>query len=223
MGKALLFLFIWRISGNPIIAILILLVLFYFVDQKYIGIFPNLLKPIRYGQRMSQLKKDLRDNPHYTSAKVELANLLLKKKRYNQALHYLEQVVHNMGDSAEVFCEIGYCQLNLGRLEEGERSILKALNINSRVKYGEPYLKLGEVFATVQLDKAISYLEQFHKTNSSSCEGFYRLGVLYQKIGRKEMAKKAYEEAIAIYRSLPRYRRRAERKWAFLSWMKRRP
>jgi tetratricopeptide (TPR) repeat protein len=81
-------------------------------------------------------------------------------------------------------------------------------------------LRMGESLTEVNPVKAVAYLEQFRELHSSSCEAYYRLGLLYQKLGRTEDAKRAFRETLDIYRSLPRYSRRQQRRWALLARLK---
>ncbi|TMV44001.1 hypothetical protein FE783_33810 [Paenibacillus mesophilus] len=216
MSKFFLFALIWWLVGNPFLALIIVLVLLYMLDRRFIGLSPSLLKPYRRNRRLSRLKRELALAPHNAGNKLEAARLYIEKEKYAEALELLEQV-SSVYDSADVVYEIGLCRLKLGQLEEGERLILQSLDMNARVKYGEPYLRLGETLAPVAPDRAIRYLEQFRQINSSSCEGSYRLGRIYDRLGSKDMAKRAYGDALLIYRGLPRYKRRAERRWAILS------
>jgi tetratricopeptide (TPR) repeat protein len=118
--------------------------------------------------------------------------------------------------------EIGLCRLKLGQLEEGEKAMLQGISMNSRVHYGEPYLRLAEAFSGVSPEKALGYLGDFRQVHSSSCEAYYRQGQLYEQLGRKEDAKQAYQEAARIFRALPKYKRKSERKWAWKAqWKKR--
>lgn len=218
MSKFFLFSLLWWLTGSPLRAILVLLVIFYFIDRKFIGLSPSLIKPFRRNRRLSALRVHLRTHPHDSSSKLEAAHLMISKKQYKDALELLEQVRPVMDDSAEVVFGLGLCQLNLGRKEEGELLLLESLRMNPRVSYGEPYLRLGEAYADDQPDKAAGYLEQFRELNTSSCEAYYRLGKLYEKLNRPEDARNAFREALDIYRGLPKYKKRSERRWALLSF-----
>jgi tetratricopeptide (TPR) repeat protein len=220
MFKILLFSLIWRLTGNPFLAILVLLVILYVADRRYVGLLPNIARPFVVRSRMSQLRNTIKLSPHDTSSKVELARLFLEKKRYTEALPLLQAAFKVMPDSAEVMYDLGFCQLKLGDVEAGESLILRALDINPRVRYGEPYLRLGEAFAATQPDKAIMYLEAFRGIHSSSIEGYYQMGKIYTAMGNKQAAQQAFQEAQHIYRGLPKYKRRTERKWAWLSRLK---
>lgn len=159
-------------------------------------------------------------NPHHTSHKQELAGILMGKRQYAQALPYIQQVHEIIPDSPEVLYQLGLCHMKLGNVEEGERLILKALDANPMLRYGEPYLALGEVYSHRDAAKALHYLERIRDIHSSSVETYYHLGKLFLKLDRQPEAKAAFKEARQIYRSLPKYLRRQQRKWAWLSWFK---
>ncbi|OAS21042.1 tetratricopeptide repeat protein [Paenibacillus oryzisoli] len=218
--KILLFGLLWRIVGNPFLALLILLVILYVLDRRYVGILPNVWRPFQLKRKAARLRIDLHANPHNTSAKLDLARILIERKKYQDALPYLEQTLPIMQESADVHYEIGLCQLKLGRIDKGETYMLRAIELNPRVKYGEAYLRLGEALAPHAPERAAQFIEQFRDLHSSSVEAYYRLGQLYQQLGRQEDAKRAYREALDIYRGLPRYSRRQQRRWAWLARMK---
>lgn len=221
MGKFILFVLLWRLLGNPFIAIVVILVIGYFLERRYIGLIPSIGKPFKRNRRLSVLRRELESRPHDTRSKLEAARLYLEKKRFKEAHDYLEQVLPVMDDSAEVLAELGWTKLKLGQLEEGEALVQQGLERNPRVRYGEPYLWLSEAYLQREPAKALSYLEELRQLNSSSAEAFYRMGELYRSMGRKDEAKEAYGEALRIYRSLPKYKRKSERKWALLARLKR--
>lgn len=216
-AKFALFSLLVYLTGNPIIALIVLLIILYVIDRRYVGLTPSVLKPIKSSRKLAMLQQELRLNPHHTSNKLEAARILVAKKRYKAALKYLEEISQTVEDSAEVWYETGYCHMMLGHLDEGETFMRKAFELNPRVKYGEGYLRLGEAFAGHDQDKAIRYLEQFKDIQSSSCEGYYRLGQIYSSLNRTREAKEAFGEIAKIYRGLPRYLKRKERRWAILA------
>ncbi|MBO8171039.1 MAG: tetratricopeptide repeat protein [Bacillaceae bacterium] len=220
MSKFFLFALLWWIIGNPIIAILVLLIILYFVDRRYVGLFPNLAKPVKRNRRIARLKQELSLNPHDTSNKLELARLYIEKNHYKQALPYLQDARKKMPDSDEVLYELGLCYLKLGDIEKGEQMIREALEDNERLKYGEPYLKLGEAFLHTDNEKALHYLETFKQIHASSSQAYYLLGQLYARMGKEAEAKKAFAEAVEIYKGLPKYKKRTERRWALLARLK---
>jgi len=143
--------------------------------------------------------------------------LLIEGRKYGQAYEVLRQIGPQLEHSAEYWSDLGTCQLALGQLEEGEQSMLRALDISPRVKYGAPYLRLSEAFAKTDPAKALGYLQQLQEINASSCEAYYLMGRLYADLGRQQEAAAAFQQCQALYPTLPRYLKRKERKWALLS------
>ncbi|XEC93347.1 tetratricopeptide repeat protein [Paenibacillus tarimensis] len=221
MGKFLLFPLLWWIFGNPFVAIIVLLLLFYFIDRRFIGLSPSLIKPFRRRSRISKLRQQLLLNPNDLSAKQEISRLLIEQNKYREARKWLEPISDRMDHSAEYWDDLGTVLLHTGEPVKGEEAIRKALEINPRVKYGAPYLRLANIYADKDADQAIRLLDEFRSIHSSSCEAYYRLGDIYLRLGQMEQAGKAFEEAVQIYRSLPKYKKKEERRWALKSKLKR--
>lgn len=220
MSKVILFVFLSWLTGNPLIAIILLLAIIYFLDRRFVGIFPSISKPFRRQRSISKLRQQLALSPFDVSSKRELARLLLEKKKYKEAYGLLEEVQPHSESSAEYWDDLGTALIGLGRLEEGEAHILHALGLNERVKYGQPYLHLASAYKEKDPEKALRYAAKFGEIQSSSSEACYLLGSLYQSLGRKEEANRVLQESLAIYRSLPKYKKRHERKWAVRSFFK---
>ncbi|MEC2345199.1 tetratricopeptide repeat protein [Paenibacillus barengoltzii] len=221
MSKIFLFFLLSWLLGNPFLAIIILLLILYFIDRRYVGLFPSLSRPFKRSRNIGRLRQQLAASPFDVSAKRELARLLLERKKYTEALRLLEEAKDFSESSAEFWDDLGAACLGLGRIEEGEVHILHALSLNERVKYGQPYLRLASAFRERDPQKALQYAARFGEIQSSSSEAYYLLGSLYQSLGSKEEAKRAYTESIEVYRSLPKYKKRQERGWALRSYFKR--
>ncbi|GLX67083.1 tetratricopeptide repeat protein [Paenibacillus glycanilyticus] len=222
MGKLfLLFVFFTWIFGNPIIAIIAILFIVYVLDRRFIGLSPSLLKPLRRSSRLRKLKRHIAQSPNDTSAKVEIARILIDKKKYREALSLLDPLERVLDDSAEYWDDLGLCLMQTGKPEAGESAMSKALLLNPRVKYGAPYLRLAAHYSKQDAERALSYIEAFQEIHSSSCEAYYRLAEIYELMNRKDDALEAIREGLRIYRALPRYKKRTERKWALRLLMKR--
>ncbi|PIH61576.1 hypothetical protein CS562_02580 [Paenibacillus sp. LK1] len=222
MIKFLIFGLLWRIVGNPFLAVIIFLIILYFLDRRYVGVMPSFMKPLKRMRNISRLRQQLAMSPNEVSSKLDLARLLMERKRYSEAHALLLELERPYEQSAEYWEALGTTELHLGQTEEGERHILQALDINPRVKYGRPYLTLAGAFKDTHRDKALAYVQQFQEIHSSSSEAFYLLGSVYRSLGRTADAKQAYEQSLNVYRSLPKYKKRQERRWAVRSWFRKR-
>lgn len=220
MSKLIGFSFLFYIFGNPFVAIIVLLLILYVLDRRFIGISPSFIRPLKRMQRISKLKQELDTNPHNTSVKLELAHLLIERKQYHEARKWLEPIQDRMDNSAEYWDDLGTCYIHTGEPEKGEAAILHALEINPRVKYGQPYLRLAVYYSKHDKQKAIQALQQFASLHSSSCELYYRMGCLYMEMEQKQEAKEAWTEALRLYRMLPKYLKRQERSWMIKSRLK---
>ncbi len=212
------FLLLYRLVGNPFLALFILLVILYFLDRRYVGILPSFTKPFRRRRQISKLRTTISLNPNDVSAKFDLARLLIERKRYSESKELLVQIADRYEQSAEYWVELGYVNLKLGHLPEGEAQMLQGLEINRKAQYGQPYLRLAETFRHIDHDKALHYVTQFQEIQSSSSEAYYLAGSMYKALGKKEDAIRAFNESTAIYRSLPKYKKRQERGWALRSY-----
>ncbi|BFH16600.1 hypothetical protein J6TS7_42980 [Paenibacillus dendritiformis] len=221
VSKFLAFGMLFWLLGNPIAAIIVLLLILYVLDRRFVGLSPSLFKPLKRRNRIGKLKQQIGANPHDVSAKMELARLLIERRACREARQWLEPLQETMEHSAEFWDDLGTCWLHTGDPERGEAAIRKALELNPRVKYGQPHLRLASLYAETDKNRAIEALQAYQEVHSSSCESYYRLGKLYEQLGRKEEAREAWHQAVAIYRSLPRYKKREERKWMLKSMFKR--
>jgi len=217
MIKFIGFMLLWRLVGNPFLAILIILVVVYLLDRRYVGVFPSLTKPYKRMKRISTLRREILMNRNDVTSKHELARLLIERKKFQEALELLDSIQVQFDHSAEYWDDLGTVNLRLGHIQKGEEYILKALSINPRVKYGQPFLRLAGIYQHSDQQKAEQYVRTFQDIHSSSSEASYLLGMMYKEMGRKQEANDAFRESIDIYRSLPKYKKRQERKWAVRS------
>ncbi|AKG34575.1 tetratricopeptide repeat protein [Paenibacillus durus] len=218
MVKFIGFMLLWNLVGNPFLALIILLAVLYFIDRRYVGIFPSIVRPFRRAKQSSRLRTQISLNPNDVSSKFELARLLAERKKFREAQELLLQIGDRYEQSAEYWVDLGYANIKLGQLEEGESQMLRGLEINQRVQYGQPYLRLAEGFRQSDRDKSLHYLHEFKEIQSSSSEAYYLLGSMYKALGQSAEAKQAFTESIEVYRSLPRYKKRQERGWAVRSF-----
>ncbi|MFC4810852.1 tetratricopeptide repeat protein [Paenibacillus sp. GCM10023250] len=220
MIKILLFFLLWRLFGSPFLAVVILLVVLYALERRFLGLTPSIVRPLRRFGTIRRLRQQIAMNPNDIPAKHELARLLIERKRYAEAKSWLMPLQDPLDNSAEFWDDLGASLAPLGETDAAEAALRNALSINPRVKYGSPYLRLASFYAKKDPQKAIGFLQEFRGIHSSSIEAYYRLAGLYAELGQQDEAKRMLAECGAIYRSLPRYKKRQERRWAVLAWFR---
>lgn len=216
-----LFSILTMLIGNPLIAVLIIIAFYVAVDIRYFGVTRKVFNLINDESAIRELKRQVALNPGNATALKDLGRLCVRKKRYHAATQYLEQAMDRMEDSDEANYFLGLASLKTGRKEEGLARINKALAINPRLLYGEPYLRLGEYYQDQgKLEDARTQLNKFTEIHSSSSEGFYQLGRLYLALGDHEKAREMFRKAYEVFRVSPWYKKKIDRPWAWKAWIK---
>lgn len=221
MGSYIVFyLILSMILHNPILALIVIAILYYVVDRRFIGLTPSVTKPFRRRMRIAHLRREIAANPHDSPAKYDLARSLMERGNYRGALELIESLPASMQEADDVQVDWGVCQLHLGQQEDGEARILSALTNDSALRRGEPYLQMASALSGSAPDRALRYLQTFQQYNVSSCESLYRLGLLLSQFGDGAGARQALRQCIDTYRALPKFRRRVERRWFTLARLK---
>ncbi|WP_026960999.1 tetratricopeptide repeat protein [Alicyclobacillus herbarius] len=212
---------IWRmlsvVLGNPWLAVLVLVVAYYILDRRYIGLLPSVRKPFRRWRRRAELKRIIADNPHHADARLELAELYMEKKQWSPAQRLLTELPESLRQTPDVQYDEGVCAIGLREALKGEQLIRMALAQVPNLRYGDPYLRLARLHLDDRPEQALADLEEAQKYNQSSCQALYQMAGLYERLNRPEEARRALERCLETYRWLPRFRRKSERRFALLA------
>lgn len=216
-----LFWLLWLWLRNPYVALLVLVLVYVWVDRRFIGLMPDLLAPLRRRARLRRLEETLRANPADAVSRLELGGMLLERGDAQAALTHLEAAAQRLGDHANAQMALGAALVAAGRHDEGAARLQRALELNPKVGYGEPFVHLaaaalggtGRTFENAELEAALDELEErleaFDSTELSA-----RLGQLYAAHGRLERSRRAYRRALELYRQSPGFLRKKHRRWA---------
>lgn len=214
MSGWLLWLITSVIVGNPILALVIVLAVFYLGGVQFTGRAWNPLAPLRARREIERLRSDLEANPENAAAHNDLGRLLALRGKFGQALPHLEKARARSPDSAETGFFLGYTLLATGKETEGRPLIEEALAAKPRMRYGEPYRLIGDVYLRAgRFAEALPWYETFTRLSTDSVEGFYKLGRCHAGTGREDDGRRAMRDALAAYRQAPRFIRRSQRLW----------
>lgn len=204
---------------NPLLTLFILVVLYLLTDRRFIGLFPDFLRPFKRKQRIRELEKQVQINPADVNAYRELGQLYMEGKNYLSAVNSFEKCLDKMNGYADIHFGLGKGLYFLGRKEEGMEEIHKALNINPKIGYGEPYIYLLENQLTNEYDgeKINNYIQKIRQFGTP--EILYKGGVKLYKYDQVK-AKELLQEGLNTYKVIPRNFRKVHRRWALLTRLK---
>jgi tetratricopeptide (TPR) repeat protein len=108
----------------------------------------------------------------------------------------------------------GIAQLRTGDAESALDPLVRAVELDPRVGFGDPYRVAGDaLFALGRDEDAEDAYERFIEANSSSLEGYFKLSRVRAARGDREGASRALAELFSTYRQLPAYSRRRQLRW----------
>lgn len=215
MSKFILFYILYWLTGNPLLALLVIVVIILAVDRAYLSFIPDPFKALRTSSRIGELRKTVSINPHDGRSMKELGVLLIEKGDYRKAVECFRSAATKMADDPEFSYYHGVAEARTGDVDKGKELVDKALRDSPGLRYGEPYLMMAEVYIDRHdYRSALPLLERFVEIHSSSSRGFYRLGLVKMKLGMKDEGITYLRKSIKVFKSAPLFKRRVDRKWA---------
>ncbi|MGD0886472.1 MAG: tetratricopeptide repeat protein [Thermodesulfovibrionales bacterium] len=216
MGKLFIFYMLYRLTGNPVMALLVLLAVYLAVDRAYLGFLPDPFRAFRTSSRIRELRQVVSINPHDGRSLKELGMCLVEKGKYQNAMRFFAMAEEKMSDDPEFNYYYGISTARAGDIAKGRRLFEQAVTASPTLKYGEPYLMMAEVYVdNADYESALPLLEKFERIHSSSSRGLYRMGLVKLKLGSREEGVEYLKKAIQVFKASPFFKRRMDRKWAW--------
>jgi tetratricopeptide (TPR) repeat protein len=223
MRSLFLFGVVTWLTGNPILALVVVLVVSAAGYGYISGRVFRIPRAVRRWLTIRELDRAVGTNPHDATARADLGRLLVEAGQPARAVSHLEAAHARAPEVAEIAYYLGAARLRLGDATRGRPLIEEALAQDSRLGYGEPHLRLADYYLDHgQPAEALTHLERFAGMHASSVEGQYKLARAWLATGRADRARTALDEAARAYRGAPPFKRREERRWrlrvAWLRW-----
>ncbi|SMB96218.1 Tetratricopeptide repeat-containing protein [Desulfonispora thiosulfatigenes DSM 11270] len=211
--------FLTRIIGNPIISLGILIIAFILVERKFIGIIPDIFKPLKRKRKIANLKSTIKLNPANINAYRELGSLYLEDNKYQKAEENFMKTLDKMDNYAETHFLLGKAYYLQNKIDLGITELETAIDINPKIGYGEPYIYLlAEAYSSKKNENNINdYIGNLHYYGT--VETLYKAGEVISKYDQKK-AKEMFKKALEIYNGGPKYLKRLYRRWAILARIK---
>lgn len=164
--------------------------------------------------RISQLRRQIDANPQNVTARRDLAVIYLDRLRPGAALTLVDQALVRFPDDAELLYLKGLAHHRRGENEQALGPVVRAVEIDPRVRFGQPYLVAGDALSALgRHDEAVDSYERFVHASGSSIEGHVKLARALKRTKDAEGGKKALDEAFVTWRSIPGYARRKQVGW----------
>ena len=140
---------------------------------------------------------DLNAARAHVDAHFNLANLLARRKQFDDAIGEFRHVLRQRPDFAAAHCNLGVVLFDLSAFEECERCYREALRINP--KFAEAHTNLGGLLIKLdRLDEAEVHLREAFRLKADSAGAVNNLGDLLRLQGRLEEAEAYCREALRL-------------------------
>ncbi|HET8542789.1 MAG TPA: hypothetical protein VFL83_23145 [Anaeromyxobacter sp.] len=202
--------------GNPLVALLVLLALWWLGDRATFRVLPDPVRLFGRRSRVAALRRTLAANPHDRRARLELATLLLDARRPKQAAELLRPNVEAGDDDVHTSFTMGAALARSGAAERAEPFLAAARARDPSFRTGEIDLEVGRMRVRKgDAAGAIEPLARLVAERPGTVEGRFWLARALALQGDAAGAARARDEAWREYVALPRFRRAQERPFAW--------
>jgi uncharacterized protein (TIGR02996 family) len=216
MSKLLLWFALVSLTGSPLAALLILVVIALVLDRFTMRVLPDPVQGWARWSRTRALGAAIAHNPHDRRARLELADLLVQQRRFTRATEVIRVNVEAGDSDAETLFVAGRAFAGARQHVQAERLFRAVLEESPGFRMGAADLELGRLeLARGQPQAAVPYLQRAAAARPSSIETGYLLAQALVLAGDQEKARQVRREAIAEYARMPRFQHRRERPWAW--------
>lgn len=216
MSTWLLWSLISIVTGNPLLAAGVVLLLWFLGDRATFRVLPDPGRWFSRRSRAARLRQTLDVNPHDRRARFSLAELLLERGDAREAAALLRANLDAGDRDVFTLAALGTALARTGAHEEAERLLADARKLDPEFRMGELDLVLGRMRLTLgDAAGAREPLERLIAARPGTVEGRYLLARVLERLNDPAGAAKARDEAWSEYAHMPRFRRREDRRWAW--------
>jgi tetratricopeptide (TPR) repeat protein len=155
------------------------------------------------------LRAQVEINPANVTARRDLASIYLDVLRPRAALKLIQEALGRTPNDAELLYLSGLALERAGSHADALVPLVRAVEVDPRVRFGEPYLVAGDALSALgRHAEAQDAYERYVDSNSSDVVGYVRLARALSRLGERKDAEKQLAEGGATWASLPGWRKR---------------
>ena len=204
------------ITGSPLGSAVALIVFWLVVDRFTLGFLPDPVRWVMRWRREGQLRRVLLGNPHDGRTRLELAQLYVERGKGKPAVEVLRPNFDTGADDIQSVFTMGEACLQAGYVDQGEKLLNHAEELNADFRVGEIHLVRGrQRLARGDFAGAKTPLEALVKARRGTIAGRVLLARAHEGLKDDATAAMIKDEAWNEYVSAPRFQRRKERLWAW--------
>ena len=147
---------------------------------------------------IGHFEQALRLDPQFSEAEVNLGNVYLDLKQYDQAIAHYERALNDMRYPTPYIaqCNLGWAEYRRGNTEKALDQIKAAVTVNPKFCLG--YRNLATIYdETGRLEEACSQLSHYRENCPDVPDAYYREAVCLAKVGRSGDAQRRFAECEA--------------------------
>lgn len=204
------------ITGSPLGSAVALIVFWLVVDRFTLGFLPDPVRLVMRWRRAARLQRILLGNPHDRRSRLELAQLYVERGKGKEAVDVLRPNFDQGDDDLQSVFTMGEACLLAGYVDQGEKLLDHAEELNADFRVGEIHLVRGrERLKRGDFAGAKKALEELVKVRKGTITGRVLLAKAHAGLGDDATAAMIRDEAWNEYVSAPGFQRRKERLMAW--------
>ena len=202
--------------GNPLLALFVLIVVYWALDRYTLGILPDPFRLVSRWRRLSAADRRLRDNPHDRKARLDKADTLLDLRRPTASFAAIRPNIEAGDDDPHTLFIAGRAAFGAGEPVIGNRLLEAVREDDPKFAQGRVDLELGRGrLAAKDFDGAKAALERYVENRTTAIEGNVLLARAFEGLGDSSGAQRAKKAAWTAFTEAPGFVRRRQRLWAW--------